>query len=140
MVAPAELLEPMTRVQEYTASFVAPFIQMAGVAALRGPQDHIQEWRDECRDLRLQVANMFNTLPGIHCPITEGTTFLFPRFPGAEASVEMAERLLNKALVTVTPGSGFGDSGEGHLRVSLMRSPRDRVLEGVERIIKVLSG
>ena len=140
MVAPAELLEPMTRVQEYTASFVAPFIQMAGVAALRGPQDHIQEWRDECRDLRLQVANMFNTLPGIYCPITEGTTFLFPRFPGVETSVEMAERLLNKALVTVTPGSGFGDSGEGHLRVSLMRSPRERVLEGVERIIKALRG
>ncbi len=140
MVAPGELLDPMSRVQEYTASFVPPFTQIAGVAALRGPQDHIQQWRDECRDLRLQVAAMFNALPGVHCPITEGTTFLFPRFPGGEASTELAERLLNEALVTVTPGSGFGDSGEGHLRVSLMRSPVDRVLEGVERITKVLRG
>lgn len=140
MVAPGELLDPMTRVQEYTASFVAPFIQMAGVAALRGPQDHVQQWRDECRELRLQVADMFNAIPGVHCPITEGTTFLFPRFPGGETSTELAERLLNEALVTVTPGSGFGDSGEGHLRVSLMRAPVERVLEGVERITKVLNG
>ena len=138
MVAPSELLGPLVKVQEHTASFVSPFIQMAGLAALHGPQDHIRAWRDECAELRQKVAARLNAVPGVHCPTTEGATFLFPRFPGALTSAELVERLLAEVLVSVTPGSGFGDSGEGHFRIALMRSPAERVLEGAERIAGVL--
>ena len=138
MVAPSEVLEPLVKVQEHTASFVSPFIQMAGLAALQGPQDHIRAWRDECAELRQQVADRLNAVPGVHCPLTEGATFLFPRFPGTLTSAELVERLLAEVLVSVTPGSGFGDSGEGHFRIALMRSAAARVLEGAERISKIL--
>ena len=138
VVAPSEVLAPLVKVQEHTASFVSPFIQMAGLAALQGPQDHIQSWRDECAELRQQVAARLNAVPGVHCPMTEGATFLFPRFSGALTSAELVERLLAEVLVSVTPGSGFGDSGEGHFRIALMRSPAERVLEGTERIAGVL--
>jgi aspartate aminotransferase len=138
MVAPSDVLEPLVRVQEHTASFVSPFIQMAGLAALRGPQDHIRAWTDECAELRRQVADRLNAVPGVHCPLTEGATFLFPRFSGSLTSAELVERLLAEVLVSVTPGSGFGESGEGHFRIALMRSPAERVLEGAERIAGVL--
>ena len=54
------------------------------------------------------------------------------------SSTELAELLVEREGVVVTPGIGFGESGEGHFRVALMRSPADRVVEGVERIARVL--
>ena len=138
MVAPAPVLEPLIKIQEHTASFVSPFIQVAGLAALTGPQDHIETWRHECQELRKQVADILNNVPGVHCPLTQGATFLFPRFPGSLPSTQLVEQLIDEELVSVTPGSGFGDSGEGHFRIALMRSPPERVLEGAERIATVL--
>ena len=53
-------------------------------------------------------------------------------------SEELAELLVEREGVVVTPGAGFGESGEGHFRIALMRSPTARVLEGVERIAHLL--
>ena len=138
IVGPATLLEPAIRVHEHTSSFTSPFIQMAGVAALTGPQDHVEAWRRECQELRLRVAERLNRVLGVHCLLPQGATFVFPRFSTEHTSAEMAELLVERAGVVVTPGAGFGDCGEGHFRVALMRSPADRVIEGVERIAGVL--
>ena len=53
-------------------------------------------------------------------------------------SAEMAQWLVEEEGVVVTPGAGFGESGEHHLRIALMRSPADRVVEGVDRIASAL--
>jgi aspartate/methionine/tyrosine aminotransferase len=55
-------------------------------------------------------------------------------------SNQLAQLLVEQAGVVVTPGIGFGDSGEGHFRIALMRSPAERVIEGAERIAKALEG
>ena len=49
------------------------------------------------------------------------------------------KELVEREGVVVTPGAGFGDSGEGHIRIALMRSPPDSVVEGAERIARVLA-
>ena len=138
IVAQSNLLEPLLKIQEQTASFVSPFVQMAGVAALQGPQDHLPEWREACDELRVRCAGRLSQVPGVHCPRPEGATFLFPRYSADVSSMEMAELLVEREGVVVTPGIGFGQSGEGHFRIALMRSPADRVAEGVERIARVL--
>ena len=138
IVAQADLLEPLLKIQEQTASFVSPFVQMAGVAALQGPQDHLTQWREDCNELRIRCADRLYQVPGIHCPLPDGATFLFPRYSADMTSAQLAELLVEREGVVVTPGAGFGDSGEGHFRIALMRSPADRVLEGVERIARVL--
>ena len=138
MVGAASLLDPLVRIQEHTASFVSPFVQMAGIAALTGPQDHLQEWRAECDRLRTQVADRLNSVPGVHCPLPQGATFVFPRYSAEYSSAETSRMLVEGQGAVVTPGSGFGDSGEGHFRIALMRSPADRVVEGVERIARAL--
>ena len=138
MVAPAALLEPLLKIQEQTASFVSPFVQMAGLAALRGPQDHLDRWREDCNELRIRASDRLYQVPGVHCPLPEGATFLFPRYSGERSSEELAALLVEREGVVVTPGSGFGESGEGHVRIALMRAPAERVLEGVERIARVL--
>ena len=138
IVAQAGLLEPLLKIQEQTASFVSPFVQMAGVAALQGPQDHLAQWREDCNELRIRCADRLYQVPGIHCPLPEGATFLFPRYSADMTSEELAELLVEREGVVVTPGAGFGESGEGHFRIALMRSPTARVLEGVERIAHLL--
>ena len=138
IVAQADLLEPLLKIQEQTASFVSPFVQMAGVAALEGPQDHLTQWREDCNELRIRCADRLYQIPGVHCPLPDGATFLFPRYSADLASAELAELLVEREGVVVTPGAGFGESGEGHFRIALMRSPADRVLEGVERIARLL--
>jgi|TARA_B100000315_G_scaffold248649_1_gene278757 aspartate/methionine/tyrosine aminotransferase len=45
IVSPKQLLEPLRKVHEHTASFVSPFVQAAGIAALDGSQNHIEGWR-----------------------------------------------------------------------------------------------
>lgn len=56
IVGPKQLLEPLRKVHEHTASFVSPFVQAAGIAALDGPQNHIEGWRLSCETLRSVVA------------------------------------------------------------------------------------
>ncbi len=51
IVAPAALLEPLLKLWEQTASFVPPFVQLAGLAALQGPQGHLAQWREDCSEL-----------------------------------------------------------------------------------------
>ncbi|MFQ6026949.1 MAG: pyridoxal phosphate-dependent aminotransferase [Dehalococcoidia bacterium] len=138
IVAPASLLEPLEKIHEQTSSFVSPFVQLAGLQALQGPQDHVTQWREECDDLRRRVADRLNQVPGVHCPTPEGATFVFPRFPSDHSSSELASLLVEQQGVVVTPGAGFGPSGEGHIRIALMRSPADRVVEGTERIARAL--
>ena len=138
IVAQSNLLEPLLKIQEQTASFVSPFVQMAGVAALEGPQDHLPKWRQACDELRTHCAGRLSQVPGVHCPLPEGATFLFPRYSADVSSTELAELFVEREGVVVTPGIGFGESGEGHFRIALMRSPADRVVEGVERIARVL--
>ncbi len=138
IVGQSNLLEPLLKIQEQTASFVSPFVQMAGVAALEGPQDHLSTWRDDCDELRVRCVERLSQVPGVHCPRPEGATFLFPRYSADLSSTDMAELLVEREGVVVTPGIGFGASGEGHFRIALMRSPADRVWEGVERIARAL--
>ena len=86
----------------------------------------------------MRCAGRLSQVPGVHCPRPEGATFLFPRYSADVSSTELAELLVEREGVVVTPGVGFGESGEGHFRIALMRSPADRVVEGVERIARVL--
>jgi aspartate aminotransferase len=138
IVGPERLLEPLLKIHSHTASFVSPFIQKAGVAALTGPQDHIAEWRAQCEQLATQVANRLNAVPGVQCNVPQGATFLFPRYSAEISSKDMAGLLVDQHGVVVTPGSGFGNAGEGHFRVALMRSPAEQVMQGVDRIANAL--
>ena len=137
-MGPAALLAPLVQIQELTASFVSPFIQMAGIAAMTGPQNHVEAWRFECAGLASAVVDRLNAVDGVHCPLPQGATFVFPRFSMERTSVQLAGLLVEDQGVVITPGIGFGESGEGHVRIALMRSPAERVLEGVERIVTAL--
>ena len=103
---PAELVDPLTRLIVNSTSCVPPFAQLAGVAALEGPQDAVVEMVAEFRRRRDFLVPALNAIPGVRCVEPGGAFYAFPNVSelpiGAD---ELAERLLDEAGVAVLSGS-----------------------------------
>ena len=70
---------------------------------------------------------------GIKVPKPLATFYIWARVPAGYTSAEFAEALIEKAGIVVTPGSGFGDAGEGYFRISLT-APDERLQEAIRRL------
>lgn len=137
-VAPRELVVEMDKVQQATTSCVPGFVQEAGIAALRGPQDFVKQMKEEYRRRRDLISEALNSIKGISCPKPKGAFYAFPSIKNVGMnSLEFCERLLMDAGVAAVPGSGFGPYGEGHVRLSFAASP-ETIRAGVEGIRKVI--
>lgn len=122
-VAPVELIAEINKIQQASTTCAAGFVQAAGVAALRGPQDCVREMRDEYRKRRDVIVNGLNSIDEFECIKPAGAFYAFPRIkkPGI-SSLDFCEFLLREAGVAAVPGSGFGPYGEGHARFSYATS------------------
>jgi alanine-synthesizing transaminase len=99
-------------------------IQVAAVAALNGPQDCVEQVRALYRERR-DVLVRGLAAAGWEVPSPDGSMFVWapipPRFAGL-GSVEFAKLLLARAKVAVSPGLGFGEHGEGFVRIALVEN------------------
>jgi LL-diaminopimelate aminotransferase len=111
--------------------------QRAAIAALEGPQEHLDELRAAYQRRRDLVVGTLNEL-GWSLKPPLGSCYVWAPVPEGETSVGFADRLLEDVGVFVAPGNGYGDLGEGYVRFSLT-VPDDRLSEAMERIGKVLS-
>ena len=113
-----------------------PFAQLAGVAALEGPQDAVIEMVAEFRRRRDFLIPALNAIPGVRCIEPGGAFYAFPNVSalpiGAE---ELADRLLDEAGVALLAGTAFGSEGAGHLRISYASS-----LENLEQAVERIRG
>jgi aspartate/methionine/tyrosine aminotransferase len=108
--------------------------QEAALAALTGPQTCVQEMRAEYERRRGLVMNEISRLRHVLYEVPKGAFYVFPDFSKLEKSDEkLAVHLLEKAEVVTVPGSGFGNAGKGHLRISYAPEYR-QVKEGMKRI------
>jgi aminotransferase len=122
-VAPYELVTEMDKVQQASTSCVAGFIQAAGIAALRGPQDRVVKMREEYSKRREVIVEGLNSIDGITCSKPAGAFYVFPNIKElGKSSLDLCELLLKEAGVAAVPGSGFGPYGEGHVRFSYATS------------------
>jgi aspartate/methionine/tyrosine aminotransferase len=133
-VAPPALVPALTRLQINVTSCTAGFVQLAGVAALEGPQDGVEAMLAEFRRRRALVVGSLNDIPGVRCLEPGGAFYVFPRIdvPGLSAR-EVADSLLAEEGVALLAGTAFGAQGEGFLRLSFANS-QDELREGVDRI------
>jgi len=133
-VAPVELTRAMIKVQQASTSCVAAFVQAAGIAALRGPQDCVDEMREEYRKRREVMVKELNSIEGFECIKPKGAFYVFPSVKklGMKSS-ELCERLLREASVATVPGNEFGPYGEGHIRFSYATSMQN-IKKAIERI------
>ena len=131
---PKPLVDPLVRFFVNSTSCVPPFVQLAGVAALSGPQDEPRAMVEEFRARRELVVAGLNELPGVSCRVPRGAFYAFPNV--AEVPVDadvLADRLLQEAGVAVLAGSAFGRVGADNLRISYANS-RENLARALERM------
>ncbi|MEM2027308.1 MAG: pyridoxal phosphate-dependent aminotransferase [Candidatus Bathyarchaeia archaeon] len=133
-VANETIIDAMNRIQQATTTCPASFIQKAGIAALKGPQDCVKKMVEEFDRRRKFIIKALNETPGVRCAMPKGAFYVFPRFLSINMpSFEISMRLLDEEGVSTTPGSVFGSCGEGHIRISYATS-LEVIMEAVERI------
>jgi len=137
LVAPTPMVRQIVKVQEHTITCATAFAQKAGVAAVRGPTAPLKAMVDEFRARRDLVLRELKKVDRLSTDRPSGAFYVFPRVDIRMESASLAERILQETDVAVTPGSAFGDAGEGHLRLSYAAS-RETIVESIRRIADVL--
>lgn len=118
LVGPAEVMDRMAALLQTTSSCVQPFIQSAGIEAIRGPQDVVYKMMQEYKERRDILVSGLNMVPGFSCQLPGGAFYAFPNITGTGLTdTEVCEQLMDKAGVVTVPGSCFGDHGSGHIRL-----------------------
>jgi aspartate aminotransferase len=112
--------------------------QKAGLEALTGPQEPFEEMVETYQQRRDYALDRIADIPELDCVAPEGAFYLFCDASDIEGtSMEIATAMLEQEGVSVTPGSGFGDAGTGHLRMSYATSLSE-LEEGFDRIERYL--
>jgi aspartate aminotransferase len=133
-VMPVWLVDAVSRLMVNSNSCTASFTQMAGIAALEGPQDCVNQMVTEFRRRRDAIVTGLNTIPGFACPVPAGAFYVFPNVNATGMkSNELADLLLQQAGVACLNGGAFGAHGDGYIRFSYANS-LENILEAVERI------
>ena len=139
VTGPADLIAKMGLLLESTTSCVSPFIQRAGIEALRGSQEAIHGMMHEFRRRRDLIVDGLNSVPGVRCLKPHGAFYVFPNITGTGYDSEgLAELLLNRAGVAVSPGTIFGDHGEGYIRLCYANSV-ENIEKAIHRIRRTLA-
>lgn len=134
VVANGQITAGLRRIHSYAVSCVSPILQKAAFTALTASQDCVKQMVKEYKERRDIVVEAVNNISGFQCAKPKGTFYLFPDIQGVGLpSVKLAELMLREAKVATIPGSAFGKSGEGHLRMSIAVS-RNNLLEATKRI------
>ncbi len=129
-----ELVAALTKIKSYLDYGMFQPIQIAAIQALNGPQDCVQEIVEVYRKRRDVLVDGLNR-NGWNVPKPQATMFVWAPIPAPYdkmGSVAFFKKLLNEAKFAVSPGLGFGPTGEGHVRFSL--------IENEERIRQALRG
>jgi len=130
-------IEAIKRLKTNIDSGIFDAVQHAGIAALNGPQDHLDATVERYRDRRDQLCDALKSM-GIVVEPPKGSIYVWAPVPEGYDSESFTNHLLDEAAIMVAPGTGYGPSGEGFVRFSLT-IPDDRLEEGVERLRKVVS-
>jgi LL-diaminopimelate aminotransferase len=128
----ARIIDALMRVKSNIDSGVAQAVQRMAIAALDGPQDCIAEHNVIYQRRRDRVVDALRTL-GLRVTPPKASLYVWAKVPDGMTSAGFAERLLDDAAVIVTPGTGYGENGEGYVRLSLTLDD-ERIDEGLRRI------
>ncbi len=131
-VGNAAMVDALTRLKSNLDSGIPQSIQYGAIEALTGPQDIIADNVAVYRRRRDQVLAALDDM-GLAYTYPKAGLYIWASVPSGYASAEFATLLLDEASVVVTPGTGYGQAGEGYFRISLT-TPDERVEEGLNRL------
>jgi aspartate/methionine/tyrosine aminotransferase len=134
LAAPAIIAKPILKFIQHSIYCVPPFVQAAGLEALRLFDELVPVYRSRFRGRRDLAARRLSAIEGFACEPADAGFYLFPRLAGDD--VATAKRWLDEGDVAVLPGSAFGATGAGHLRLSLTAPDAD-IEEALARISRI---
>jgi aspartate/methionine/tyrosine aminotransferase len=138
-IAPSKLAERLDLLVTHSVGSTAEFTQYAGMEALTGPQDFVDEMLAEYQRRRDRLVDLLNAVPGIHAQKPQGAFYVFPNIKSfGISSKEIQRRLLEEAGVAVLAGTDFGAGGSGYLRLAYATS-MDVIEQAMEKIHQFFS-
>lgn len=130
----ADLATHISRLMTNSASCTASFSQIAGIEALRGPQESVEKMCAEFKKRREVMVAGLNKIKGFSCRLPKGAFYVFPNITKTGwPAKKLADVLLEEAGVAALSGTAFGASGEGYLRFSVANSI-DNIEKALERV------
>jgi aspartate/methionine/tyrosine aminotransferase len=134
MVAPREFIAQVGKVIEFNTSCAPPFVQQAGIVAVRDGEPLVAATVARLRGSRDLLVRELATLPGVEVAPPPGAMYLFFKVAGFSGdSLAFAKRLVAEAGLGLAPGVAFGPEGEGYLRWCFAASDA-LLLQGAERL------
>lgn len=138
-VAPQPIVDQIVRLMINSNSCTCSFTQIAGIEALQGPQDFVEQMVAEFKRRRDAVVDGLNAIAGITCLKPAGAFYVFPNVKQIPLSCEaLADYLLEEAGVALLAGTSFGKFGDGYLRISYANS-LENIQAALERIQEAVS-
>jgi len=135
-----EILRNMIKLHENVVSCINTPSQYGAIEALEGPQDYLQYMLDKYAARRKLIVEGINSIEKLSCIKPKGAFYAFPNITKTGMkSEEFAMELLKKTGVVVVPGSGFGEAGEGYIRISYATS-EEKIIEGLKRMKTFVEG
>lgn len=135
-VGNASIIEGLGKIKTNVDSGIFQAVQEAGIEALTGSQEKVDEYRKIYKERRDFVVKKLDEL-GFSYFYPKATFYVWVKTPNNMPSRDFCTKLLEEAGVVVTPGIGFGKEGEGYFRIALTVG-LDRIKEAFERIKKIV--
>ncbi|HEX4743141.1 MAG TPA: aminotransferase class I/II-fold pyridoxal phosphate-dependent enzyme [Candidatus Limnocylindria bacterium] len=136
--APAEVIEQMMKIHQYTVMCVPTAGQYAALEALTSGEPEVARMVGEYDRRRRRIWERFNAM-GLHCFEPRGAFYAFPNITSTGLDDDtFAERLLKEEKVVVVPGNAFGEQGRGHVRACYAAS-MEQIDEACDRIERFVS-
>ena len=141
MVGNPALISALARIKSYLDYGMFTPIQVAGIAALEGPQDCVREICETYRKRRNTLCDSLAAI-GWDVPRPKATMFVWARIPDQYrhlGSLEFSKKLLLKAKVAVSPGVGFGQYGDDYVRFSLIENEHRtrQAVRGIRDMLRI---
>ena len=133
-----DLMRELTKMQYYVTACSNDAMQYAVLEALEKAPDYPETMCREFKERRDLICERLNSMPGVTCHVPTGAFYVFPKVevPGL-TSEEIAIKLLEGGVLC-SPGTAFGEAGEGHLRFAYTIG-REDISRGMDRVAKVLA-
>ena len=136
-MGPKELMRHICKIHQFGIMSAPTTAQFAGIEAIRTGEDDIERMREQYDLRRRYLLGELRSM-GLECFEPQGAFYMFPSIESTGlSSDEFCERLLHEQEIAVIPGSAFGESGEGHVRISYSYS-MNHLREACSRIRKFL--
>lgn len=126
------LIDALMRVKSNIDSGIPQAVQRMAIEAIYGPQEAIDEHNAIYQRRRDRIVEGLRKV-GLSVDVPKASLYVWAQLPAGMKSADFAARLIEDTAVVVTPGRGYGEQGEGYIRLSVT-TPDDRVEEGMRRI------